>query len=106
MKKHDTIITCKISRVFKARLKDEAARRKIGLSQLIRMKASNFQSYDGQDIPVITLRVGEHLILQRCARCNGIFTNGRIGQVFSCNNCGCNKPCNCGADERKRLLID
>jgi hypothetical protein len=107
MKKHDTIITAKINTAFKARLKAEASRRHMSLSQLIRMKLANFQSYDGEDISVIGLRVGEHLILQRCARCNGIFINGRIGAVYCDNNCGCNKPpCNCGAEERQRLLID
>ena len=105
MKKQDTLITLKVSRNLKDKLEDQAKQKGITLSELIRFRANNVHTCNGEDVPTLPLTGKDQLELKRCQVCNGIFMPYRAGQLFCCNGCGCSKPCTCGAVDRKRLLI-
>ena len=106
MKKHDTTVCLKIPRPLLIKLDEEAVTKGINRSQLIRRKIYDFMPMEnGQDVPTMSLQGEENLLLQRCLRCGGLYRPQRNGQYYCCNNCGCNKPCNCGTVERQRLLI-
>ncbi len=105
MKKHDTIITLKIPSVLKSKLVVAAQDKGITLSELVRLRVNNVQTYNNEDIPTTSLREDDHITLKRCQRCNGIFMPNRIGQLYCCNGCGCRKSCSCGAVELQQLLI-
>jgi hypothetical protein len=105
MKKHDALVTLKLSSPQKAKLEEEAGEKGVTLSELIRMRINNTLAYQGDDIPSVSLEGPDHLSFKRCPRCNGIFPPKHSTQLFCCNGCGCKKTCSCGAIDRQRLLI-
>ena len=105
MRKHDTVITLKIPSVLKSKLVVEAKDKGITLSELVRLRVKNVQTYNNEDIPTTSLRGNDYITLKRCQRCNGIFIPNHIGQLYCCNGCGCVKSCSCGAVELQQLLI-
>ena len=105
MRKFDSLITLKTSRLLKNVLVEESNQRKISLSELVRMRIKEFRVYNNEDIPSMKLEWNGYLILKRCPRCSQIYEADRITQVFCSNYCGCKKMPQAVLKRQKLLIL-
>jgi hypothetical protein len=105
MKRYDSLVTVKISKLAKNKLVEESTQRKISLSELIRLRINEFRVYNNEDIPAMKLNWKDYLILKRCPRCSQIYSATNINQIFCSNYCGCGKSPQAILKREKILII-